>query len=104
MHGSIPKSPAANLKPFRCFFDGISTPEEEPPTTFKPLRCFFDGIDEVCEWYNDEDEKFHIQVEVTNRTWGRLFGYRGSFDVTWEQVGPDEIPNDVKPLREERRE
>ena len=64
----------------------------------------FSGIAEVYEWYNDEDEKFHVQVEVTNRTWGRLFGYRGSFDVTWEQVGRDKIPNDVKPLREERRE
>ena len=64
----------------------------------------FSGIAEVCEWYNEDNEKFGIQVKVTNRTWGRLFGYRGSFDVTWEQVGPDEIPNDVKPLREERRE
>ncbi len=65
---------------------------------------FFSGIAEVCEWYNEDDEKFHIQVEVTNRTWGRLFGYRGSFDVTLEQVGRDKIPNDIKPLREERRE
>ncbi len=65
---------------------------------------FFSGIAEVCEWYNEDNEKFGIQVKVTNRTWGRLFGYRGSFDITWEQVGRDKTPNDVKPLREERRE
>ena len=65
---------------------------------------FFSGIAEVCEWYDEDNEKFGIQVKVTNRTWGRLFGYRGSFDITWEQVGRDKTPNDVKPLREERRE
>ncbi len=42
---------------------------------------FFSGIADVCEWYDDDAEKFRIQVEVSNRTWGRLFGYRGSFDV-----------------------
>ena len=65
---------------------------------------FFSGIAEVCEWYNEDNEKFCIQLKVTNRTWGCLFGYRGSFDITWEQVGRDKTPNDVKPLREERRE
>lgn len=64
----------------------------------------FSGIADVREWYNDEEEKFYIRVEVTNRRWGRLFGYRGSFDVTWKQVSPAEIPNRVKPFREERRE
>ena len=47
-----------------------------------PFPLFFSGIAAVCEWYNEDEEKFQIQVEVTNRTWGRLFGYRGSFDVT----------------------
>lgn len=65
---------------------------------------FFSGIAEVCEWYDDEAEKFRIQVEVTNRTWGRLFGYHGSFDVTFKEVDEDGIPEQIKPRREERRE
>lgn len=65
---------------------------------------FLSGTAEVCEWYDEEDEKFHIKVEVTNRTWGRLFGYRGSFDVRWERTAHGKVPNDIKPLREERRE
>lgn len=65
---------------------------------------FFSGIAEVCEWYDDEIEKFRIEVQVTNRYWGPLFGYRGTFSVEWKSVKPQDIPADVKPRREERRE
>jgi len=65
---------------------------------------FFSGIAEVCEWYDDEAEKYRIQVEVTNRAWGRLFGYHGSFDVTCLEVDEDGIPDHIMPRREERRE
>jgi hypothetical protein len=65
---------------------------------------FFSGIAEVREWYDDEAQKFRIQVEVTNRTWGRLFGYRGSFDATCQKVEEDGIPDHIRPMREERRE
>src|SRR6266851_3986252 len=43
----------------------------------------FSGIAEVCEWYEDRDQKFHIEVSVRNNVWGRLFGYRGSFQIEW---------------------
>jgi len=62
------------------------------------------GIADVCEWYNDRDEQFHIEVNVRNRVWGPLFGYRGSFQVEWIPVSPGEIPADVLPVRCERRE
>ena len=65
---------------------------------------FFSGIAEVCEWYDDEAQKYRIQVEVANRRWGRLFGYRGSFDVTCPDVDKDAIPHHIRPMREERRE
>lgn len=65
---------------------------------------FFSGVADVREWYDEDADRFGISVEVTNRRWGRLFGYRGSFDVTWKQVVKGEIPTAVRPLREERRE
>ncbi len=65
---------------------------------------FFSGIAEVCEWYDDALAKFRIEVRVTNRFWGPLFGYRGTFDVEWKPVEPGEIPADLKPRREEQRE
>lgn len=63
----------------------------------------FSGVASVCEWYDDDLGKFRIEVEVRNRTWGRLFGYSGTFDVEWVEVDPNAIPPSVKPIREERR-
>jgi hypothetical protein len=75
----------------------------EGPIAFR-FPLFFSGTADVCEWYDEAIEKFRIEVRVTNRFWGPLFGYRGTFSVKWRQVNPDEIPADVKPRREERRE
>ncbi|OLB04176.1 MAG: hypothetical protein AUH14_11375 [Candidatus Rokubacteria bacterium 13_2_20CM_69_15_1] len=43
------------------------------------------------------------EVAVSNRVWGPLFGYRGSFDVEWIEA-PDGPPTSIRPKREERRE
>jgi Domain of unknown function (DUF4166) len=64
----------------------------------------FSGVAEVCEWYDDAAKRFRIEVDVRNRTWGKLFGYCGSFDVDWVPMTPDQIPAHAKPLREEWRE
>jgi len=58
----------------------------------------------VCEWYDDAIQMFRIEVRVTNRCWGPLFGYRGTFSVETKPVKPKDVPADVKPRREERRE
>lgn len=63
----------------------------------------FSGVAEVCEWFDDESGRFQIQVAVTNRVWGPLFGYRGSFDCEWIDT-PHGPPASARPLREERRE
>ena len=64
----------------------------------------FSGIADVCEWYDESLQKYRIEVNVHNRTWGPLFGYRGSFDVEWKNISSQEIPDDIKPSRLERRE
>jgi len=65
----------------------------------------FSGLAEVCEWYDDRIGKFRISVEVANRAWGRLFGYRGAFNAEFLAVDSvTGIPGDVKPVREEQRE
>jgi len=64
----------------------------------------FSGTAEVCEWFEARDQRFHIEVKVTNRVWGPLFGYRGSFDIEWRPVNNGEIPADILPVRCERRE
>lgn len=65
----------------------------------------FSGIANVCEWYDDKEDKFKISVTVKNKIWGKLFGYEGSFDVKYVSVNSkNDIPNDVIPKREEIRE
>ena len=64
----------------------------------------FSGVADVCEWYDDDTERFNIKVDVRNPIWGRLFGYHGSFEVQWVPCGPEDVPAHVKPIREERRE
>jgi len=60
------------------------------------------GIADVCETYDDEEDRFRIEVSVHNQLWGRLFGYRGWF--VERRLGGTQVPDDVKPVREERRE
>jgi uncharacterized protein DUF4166 len=47
---------------------------------------------------------FRIEVDVRNRRWGPLFGYRGSFRVEWRTVVPGQVPGHLLPVRYERRE
>lgn len=65
---------------------------------------FFSGVADVHEWFDDESGQFQIQVDVHNKYWGPLFGYRGSFDVEWRPVAQGEVPAHVLPVRTERRE
>jgi hypothetical protein len=75
----------------------------EGPITFN-FPMLFSGIAEVCEWFDDRDGKFHIEVDVRNHVWGPLFGYRGSFDVQPLPMSSEDAPKDVVPRRCERRE
>jgi hypothetical protein len=75
----------------------------EGPVDFR-FPLLFSGVADVREWYDDRAERFRILVDVRNRVWGPLFGYRGSFEVTWSAVAPGEVPPHVLPARHERRE
>jgi hypothetical protein len=68
-----------------------------------PFPLFFSGIADVCEWYDDKDRCFRIEVSATNRRWGKLFGYAGHFQVEWRPVTPEVIPVEILPKRVERR-
>ena len=75
----------------------------EGRTAFR-FPLLFSGTASVREWWDPEVERFGIDVNVSNRFFGPLFGYRGSFTVVERPCVPEEIPLDVLPLREERRE
>ncbi|HEY4023818.1 MAG TPA: DUF4166 domain-containing protein, partial [Pseudonocardiaceae bacterium] len=53
------------------------------------------------ESYDEEIDRFRIDVTVTNRWFGPLFGYRGTFDVSYAAC--DTVPAAVVPMREQQR-
>ena len=73
----------------------------EGPVGFS-FPMLFSGIANVCEWYDEAARCFRIEVSVRNRTWGPLFGYKGSFHVAWQPV--ESVPQEYLPLRTEFRE
>jgi hypothetical protein len=67
----------------------------------------FSGIAEVCEWYDDGEQRYRIEVNVANRTWGPLFGYKGWFTAEWadaQGAKTNVVPPGVLPRRCEKRE
>jgi hypothetical protein len=64
---------------------------------------FFSGKAFVHVWFDEEIQRYRIEVEVKNKHWGPLFGYVGTFDVEWEDVDPLGIPQEVLPKRVESR-
>jgi hypothetical protein len=62
------------------------------------------GIADVCEWYDDNESTYKISVEVNNALLGPIFRYDGRFQAHFMEFNSENIPLDVKPLREERRE
>jgi hypothetical protein len=75
----------------------------EGPIAFR-FPLLFSGVAEVREWWDDDTQRFGIDVRVTNKLLGPLFGYRGTFTVAERPCTYDDIPLDARPLREEPRE
>ena len=69
-----------------------------------PFPMLFSGIADVREWFDEDIGRFRISVDVTNRVWGRLFGYQGAFDVEWRPIDEGGVPPRVLPMRQERRD
>lgn len=72
----------------------------EGPLSFR-FPMLFSGRATLHEWWSDEDESFHVDLEVRNRLFGFLFGYRGSFTCEW--VPATDAPERLKPRRTEAR-
>jgi hypothetical protein len=85
-----------------CLRSGAQRFYEGPVAFNFPMA--FSGVAQVREWYDEEASCFRIAVDVRNKVWGRLFGYRGSFSVDWVPVEPDRVPPHILPRRQERRE
>lgn len=72
----------------------------EGPIAFR-FPMLFSGRATLHEWWSDDDEAFHVDLEVHNRVFGFLFGYRGTFTCEW--VPATDAPERLKPVRTELR-
>ncbi|QIP84598.1 DUF4166 domain-containing protein [Streptomyces sp. Tu 2975] len=61
------------------------------------------GDAEVRESYDDATGRFRIRVRVTNRRFGPLFGYEGSFTAHYSDVRSRGVRAGLRPVREEIR-
>ncbi|MET9111790.1 DUF4166 domain-containing protein [Streptomyces zhihengii] len=61
------------------------------------------GDAEVRESYDEKRGRFLIRVRVTNRRFGPLFGYSGSFTVRYRDVRSLGVRAGLRPVREEIR-
>ena len=68
-----------------------------------PLPLLLSGTSEVCEWYDESQQCFRVEMNATNKLWGKLFGYKGRFKVDWEQIPPNFVPESILPKRVEKR-
>lgn len=69
-----------------------------------PIPLAVSGVADVVEWFDDAIGRYRITVDVRNRRFGRLFGYRGTFDAEWPAVAGGRVPAHVLPVRQERRD
>lgn len=69
-----------------------------------PFPRFFSGDAYVRESYNDELNRFEVEVSIANRLWGRILGYGGSFTLNRVDCSRDQIPAGAIPVHETQRE
>jgi hypothetical protein len=72
----------------------------EGPIAFR-FPMLLSGRATLHEWWSDDDQAFHVDMEVRNRVFGFLFGYRGTFTCEW--IPATDAPGRLKPRRTETR-
>lgn len=75
----------------------------EGPVSFTVPR-FLTGTADLYEAYDDERQVYTIQLQVRNPVFGFLLGYRGEFTCTFPAVTGTEVPDRLRPVREEIRD
>ena len=67
-----------------------------------PIPAVAAGRAQLHEWYDENEQRFRIEVQISHPWVGPMLGYSGSFTTSY--LGPGQpVPAAVKPLREEIR-
>jgi hypothetical protein len=69
-----------------------------------PVPKLVRGNIDLIEWYDDEQQKFYLDLKVNSVLFGPLFGFTGWFDADYIDFTGKTIPDKFKPTREEQKE
>ncbi len=69
-----------------------------------PIPRLIRGNIELLEWYDDDKQKFYLDLKVTSKLFGPLFGFTGWFDAAYIDFRGKSIPEKFRPTRQESRE
>ena len=69
-----------------------------------PVPKLVRGNIDLIEWYDDEKQKFYLDLKVNSVLFGPLFGFTGWFDADYTDFTGKTIPDKFKPTREEQKE
>lgn len=72
----------------------------EGPVGFR-FPLLLSGEARLHEWFDDDEQLFHVDLEVRNRLLGFLFGYRGTFTCEFPEAV--DAPGELQPVRHEVR-
>jgi hypothetical protein len=69
-----------------------------------PVPSFVRGDIELLEWYDDDSQRFYLDLKVKSKLLGPLFGFSGWFDIEYIDFTGKQIPVKFKPTRYESKE
>lgn len=62
------------------------------------------GNIELLEWFDDDEQRFYLDLKVTTKFLGPLFGFTGWFTGEYLDFIDQELPEKFKPTFEEKQE
>lgn len=69
-----------------------------------PVPSLVRGDIDLLEWYDDEKQRFYLDLKVKSKLFGPLFGFTGWFDAEYKDFKGQTIPEKFKPTRNEKKE
>lgn len=69
-----------------------------------PFPLFFAGRANVRQWYDEQTDRYHVDLAIKNPFWGPIFGYRGWYTGCLQPFDLKESEIHDLPKQVERRE
>lgn len=68
------------------------------------ISSFIRGNIELLEWFNDDENRFYLDLKVSTKLFGPLFGFTGWFTGEYKDFKNGYLPQKFKPTFEQKLE